>query len=298
MYITICDQFSEDLPEKLSKYGKVDTDPSSWKKAEVVLVRSKTKCTRDFIDSAPDLKLIIRGGVGIDNIDTEYAAVKSIVVKNTPKASGIAVAELAFSFMAAVSSRIMEGDSSMRQNRWIKKELKRNELYGKNLSLIGMGNIATELAKRAGAFGMNISAYRKSGLPSEYAAVKKNLEEAVKDADYISIHVPQTPMTEEIINRELIEKMKDGVVIINTARAACINPDDVLEYINKEKISYYCSDVWPADPPAADYPLLKSDRVIMTPHIGANSHENLRRIGEEITELIDSYIHHKLIKGA
>ena len=298
MYITICDQFSKDLSEKLAKFGKVDTNPSSWKKADIVLVRSKTKCTRDFIDSAPDLKLIIRGGVGIDNIDTDYAALKSIVVKNTPKASGIAVAEMAFSFMSAVSSRIIEADSSMKRSEWIKKELKRNELFGKNLCLIGMGNIATELAKRADVFGMNITAYRKSGLLSDYAEVKQNLEEAVKDADYISIHVPQTAETENIINRNIIEKMKDGVVIINTARAACVNPEDILAFTNNGKIKYYCSDVWPSDPPKNDYPLLKSDRVIMSPHIGANSHENLDRIGVEIVEIIESYLHHTLIKGA
>ena len=298
MYITICDQFSKDLSEKLAKFGKVDTNPSSWKKADIVLVRSKTKCTRDFIDSAPDLKLIIRGGVGIDNIDTDYAALKSIVVKNTPKASGIAVAEMAFSFMSAVSSRIIEADSSMKRSEWIKKELKRNELFGKNLCLIGMGNIATELAKRADVFGMNITAYRKSGLLSDYAEVKQNLEEAVKDADYISIHVPQTAETENIINRNIIKKMKDGVVIINTARAACVNPEDILAFTNNGKIKYYCSDVWPSDPPKNDYPLLKSDRVIMSPHIGANSHENLDRIGVEIVEIIESYLHHTLIKGA
>ena len=298
MYITVCDQFSKDLPEKLSRFGEVDTNPSSWKKADIVLVRSKTKCTREFIDSAPDLKLIIRGGVGIDNIDTDYAALKSIVVKNTPKASAIAVSEMAFSFMSAVSSRLLEGDRSMKKNEWIKKELKRSELFGKNLCLIGMGNIATELAKRASAFGMNITAYRKSGLSSEYADVKQDLEEAVKDADYISLHVPQTPSTENIINRNLIEKMKDGVVIINTARAACVNPDDVLEYINNGKIRHYCSDVWPSDPPKADYPLLKSDRVIMSPHIGANSNENMNRIGTEVIEIIDNYVNQTLIKGA
>ena len=298
MYITICDQFSKDLPEKLAKFGTVDTDPSSYKKADIVLVRSKTKCTREFIDNAPDLKLIIRGGVGIDNIDTDYAALKSIVVKNTPKASGIAVAEMAFSFLSAVSSRIIEGDSSMKRNEWIKKELKRNELFGKTLCLIGMGNIAAELAKRAKVFGMNITAYRKSGIKSDFADVKQSLEEAVKDADYISIHVPQTPSTESMINREIIEKMKPGVVIINTARAACVNPEDILEYIENGKIKYYCSDVWPTDPPKSDYPLLKSNRVIMTPHLGANSHENLTRIGTEIIEILNNYIHQTLIKGA
>ena len=298
MYITICDNFSKDLPDKLAKFGTVSNDPLSLKKADIVLVRSKTKCTREFIDNAPALKLIIRGGVGIDNIDTDYAALKSIVVKNTPKSSGIAVAELAFSFMSAVSSRLIEGDKSMKRNEWIKKELNRTELFGKNLCLIGMGNIATELAKRAAAFGMNITSYRKSGLPSEYADVKHNIEAAVKNADYISLHVPKTAETENIINRDLIEKMKNGVVIINTARAASVNADDMLEYINNRKIKYYCTDVWPSDPPEPDYPLLKSDRVLMTPHIGANSRENMIRIGDEITEIIDQYINHTLIKGA
>ncbi len=298
MYITICDQFSDELPEKLSKYGTVDTDPESYRKADIVLVRSKTKCTRDFIDNAPGLKLIIRGGVGIDNIDTDYAALKSIVVRNTPKASAIAVAELAFSFISAVSSRIIEGDSSMKQGKWLKKELKRNELYGKTLCLIGMGNIAAELAKRAAVFGMNIVAYRKSGAKSEYADVKRTIEDAVKDADYISIHLPLNKATENIINSSVIDSMKPGVVIVNTARAGCVNPDDIAENILNRKISWYCSDVWPSEPPVEDYRLLKSDRIIATPHIGANTKENLIRIGNEVEEIIGQYIHHTLTKGA
>jgi len=289
MLTLISDAFDSSLPYKLSQFGEVTDDKSRLNEADVVLVRSKTKCTKEYIDSAPNLKLIIRGGVGTDNIDKEYAASKDIIVRNTPKASSIAVAEIAFALILSVPNRLIEGHESMKKGEWIKKQLKRTELYGKTLCLIGVGNIGTEVAKRAQAFGMKVVAYRKSGRPNDYAEVKSSLEEAVKDADYISLHIPLTDETRGMINKAVIEKMKDSVIIVNTARGKCVVAEDVVEALESGKIRAYATDVWPSDPPPADYPIPKAPNVVMTPHLGASSKENLLRIGEEVVAIINEY---------
>lgn len=289
MLILISDAFASSLPDKLSQFGEVTDDKSRLNEADVVLVRSKTKCTKEYIDGASNLKLIIRGGVGTDNIDKEYAASKDIIVRNTPKASSIAVAEIAFALILSVPNRLIEGHESMKRGEWIKKQLKRTELYGKTLCLIGVGNIGTEVAKRAQAFGMKVVAYRKSGRPNDYAEVKSSLEEAVKDADYISLHIPLTDETRGMINKAVIEKMKDSVIIVNTARGKCVVAEDVVEALESGKIRAYATDVWPSDPPPADYPIPKAPNVVMTPHLGASSKENLLRIGEEVVAIINEY---------
>jgi len=285
----IADTFHPDLPQVLSRYGEVFDGENRIPEADVLLIRSKTKCTRAYIDRASNLKLIVRGGVGMDNIDTEYASSRGIAVRNTPKASAVAVAEMAFALMIAVASRLIPAHESMKQGKWLKKELKRTELYGKRLCLVGLGNIATELAKRAGAFGMTVVAYRKSERPSEVAQVKHSLAEAVMDADYISLHTPLTDSTCGIINQNIISRMKDGAVLINAGRAKCVVAKDVVAALKSGKLSAYAVDVWPSEPPAEDGPILKAPNVIMTPHIGANSRENLTRIGAEIVHIVDEF---------
>jgi D-3-phosphoglycerate dehydrogenase len=290
MLIYIADAFDAGLPAKLAKYGEVTEDKNKLAQADVVLIRSKTKATKEYIDSAPQMKLIIRGGVGIDNIDSAHAKSKGIIVCNTPKASAIAVAELAFAMMIAVPNRLIEAHNSMVEGKWLKKELKRTELFGKTLCLIGLGNIAVEVAKRASAFGMKVKAYRKSGQPSEYAEVKPTLPEALKDADYISLHTPSTPETINMINAAAIDTMKKGAVLVNTGRGKCVVAEDVKAALESGKLAAYATDVWPSDPPAPDYVLLKTPNVLMAPHIGASSKENLLRIGEEVDQLIGKFV--------
>ena len=290
MLILISDAFDPSLPEKLSRFGEVTSDKSRLAEADVVLIRSKTKCRKDYIDSATNLKLIIRGGVGIDNIDVEYARGKGILVHNTPKAPSIAVAELAFALMIAVPNNIVPGHEGMKQGKWLKKQLKRTELYGKTLCLVGMGNIAVETAKRAKAFGMKTVAYRRSGKPNEWADVKPTLAEAVNGADYISLHTPLTPETRDMINAAVIDVMKDGVIVVNTGRGACVNAEDMTAALVSRKVRAYATDVWPSDPPAEDYPILSAPNTIMVPHLGASSKENLNRIGEEVISIIDSHL--------
>jgi len=288
MKILISDAFDASLADKLSRFGEVTDDKSQLPDADVVLVRSKTKCTKEYIDGAPNLKLIIRGGVGIDNIDTDYAKTKGIQVNNTPAASSIAVGELAMSLIAAIPNRVLEGHLTMTQGRWAKKELKRTELYGKTLGLIGAGRIAMEVAKRAQAFGMEVIAYDPYLTTSEYATLV-SLDDLLSKADVISLHTPLTDETKGMVNSDLIARMKDGVVLVNTGRGKVINEPDLAKALREGKVRAYGTDVWYSDPPPEDCPLLTAPNVFMTPHIGAQSKENLLRIGDEVERIIDEF---------
>lgn len=288
MKILLSDAFDPSLPGRLKKFGTVTDDKSQVADCDVVLIRSKTKCTREYIDNAPKLKLIIRGGVGLDNVDLAYAKEKGIAVHNTPAASSVAVAELAFAHMLAVPNRLVEAHNSMMAGKWEKKELKRTELMGKTLGLIGIGRIATELAVRAKAFGMTVIAYDKY-VQSSDAASMKTLDEVLAQSDYLSLHVPQTDETRGMINKETIAKMKDGVVIINTGRGKCIVEEDVADALQSGKIGVYATDVWYSDPPDPSCPVLKAPHVQLTPHIGASSKENLLRIGDIIVDILEDF---------
>ncbi|MCP4545029.1 MAG: hydroxyacid dehydrogenase [bacterium] len=290
MLIMISDAFDPSLAGKLAKFGEVTDDKSRQAEADVILIRSKTKATKEYIDASPKLKLIIRGGVGIDNIDTAYAKERGIQVNNTPKAPAIAVAELAFALMIAVPNHIIAGHTSMANGEWIKKQLKRTELFGKTLGLVGIGNIATEVAKRGAAFGMTVKAYDKYVDSSDHAEMVGSLEELAADADYISMHLPLTPETKGMIDSGIIAKMKDGAVLVNTGRGATVNADDVVAALESGKLGGYATDVWPSDPPAADYPIMKAPNVVMTPHLGASSKENLLRIGQEVVAIINEFV--------
>jgi len=288
MKILISDAFDASLPNRLKKFGEVTDDKSQLADANVVLIRSKTKAKKDYIDSAPNLKLIIRGGVGLDNVDLDYAKEKGIEVHNTPEASSVAVAELAFALMISVPNRLIEAHSTMKEGRWEKKALKRTELMGKTLGLIGVGRIGTVLANRARAFGMHVIGYDKFVTYSDLVELK-SLDEVLAAADYISLHVPLNSDTEGLINKETIAKMKDGIVVINTGRGLCVNAEDMGDALKSGKVAHYATDVWPSDPPPEDYPVLSAPKVTMTPHIGASTKENLLRIGDQVVEIIENF---------
>jgi D-3-phosphoglycerate dehydrogenase / 2-oxoglutarate reductase len=286
MLILISDAFDPGLPDRLAKFGEVTSDKGRLAEADVVLIRSKTKATREYIDGAPRMKLIIRGGVGTDNIDKPYAAEKGIVVRNTPKASSIAVGELAFALMLSVPNHIVRGHAGLVDGKWLKKELKRTELYGKTLCLIGIGNIAQVVASRAKAFGMTVQAYDPYVESSPAAQMKPTLSEALAGADYVSLHTPLTDETAGMINADTIGQMKDGVVVINTGRGKCVDAEDMVAALGSGKVGAYATDVWPSDPPPPNYPILKAPNVVMLPHLGASSKENLLRIGDEVEAII------------
>jgi len=293
MLILLSDAFDAGLAEKLARFGDVTDDKSRAPEADIVLIRSKTTCDKEYIDKAKNLKMIIRGGVGLDNVDREYAKQKGIQVFNTARASSIAVAELAFALMMAVPNRIVPGHVSMSQGHWAKKELKRTELFGKTLGLIGVGLIGSVMAKRAQAFGMKVIAYDKYIDSHPDVELKGTLDDLLAQADYISLHTPLTDETKGMINKNTIAKMKNGAVLINTGRGKCIVREDVAEALHSGKLGGYATDVWYSDPPDKNEPICSAPNVIMTPHIGASTTENLLRIGDIAEELIEKFVNEK-----
>ena len=289
MLILICDAFDKSLPDRLARFGDVTEDIARLPHAEVALVRSKTKCTAEWLAGAPKLKLIIRGGVGLDNVDLKAAKERGIEVRNTPAASAVAVAELAFCLMLAVPNKLVEAHNALKAGKFLKKEIKRTELFGKTLGLVGIGRIASEVAKRAAAFGMRVLAFDPFVKRSDVAIVVPTLKELLGQADYISMHVPLTDETKGMINASTIAEMKDGVVIVNSGRGKCIVEEDLAQALRAGKVGAYGTDVWYADPPDPSSPLLTAPNVLMTPHIGANSKENLLRIGDEVVALLEKW---------
>jgi D-3-phosphoglycerate dehydrogenase len=290
MKILISDAFDPSLPEKLAAFGEVTEDKDRLAEVDVVLVRSKTKCRKDYIDSATNLRLIIRGGVGLDNIDVEYARSKGIQVFNTAEASAVAVAELAFALMISVPTRLVEGHIGMKSHEWLKKQLKRTELMGKTLGLFGAGNIGTELARRSIAFGMRAIAYDPF-LKSHESVDLVSLDELLSESDYLSLHVPLTDETRNMINSDLIGRMKEGVVIVNTARGGCVDEADMKAALESGAVRAYATDVFLSDPPADDSPLYDAPNVVMTPHIGASTKENMLRIGDVVVRILEDFAH-------
>lgn len=288
MKILICDPFDPSLPGKLARFGEVTDDPAQLAQAHVALVRSKTVCTADWMAGAPNLKLIIRGGVGLDNVDRAAAKERGIEVRNTPEASSVAVAELAMALMIALPNQLIAGHNGMREGKFLKKELKRTELFQKTLGLWGVGRIGTEVARRAAAFGMTVLAYDPF-VKSHECAKLVALDTLLAQADYISLHTPLTDDTRGMVNAASLAKMKKGVRIINTGRGKCIDEPALAAALASGHVAGYGTDVWHSDPPDPSCPLLQAPNVIMLPHIGASTKENLLRIGVCVEALIGEF---------
>jgi len=287
MVILLADAFTPDLPKRLEAFGTVTNDLAKVGEAEIIIVRSKTKVDKAMIDQAPKLKFVIRGGVGVDTIDVPYAESKKITVVNTPEASSVAVAELAFAMMIAMPANLVQADVSMKQGKWLKKELERTELMGKTVGFIGIGRIAREVAIRAKAFGMRVIAYDKYVEKSDVAEMM-SLDKVYAQADYISLHTPLTDETKGMINAKSIAMMKKGVRIINTCRGQVIVEDDVVAALKSGQLGGYATDVYNKEPPEGS-PLLTAPNVLCAPHLGASTEENLIRLADCIVDRVKKY---------
>lgn len=262
------------------------------KNFDVLVVRSATKVRKPIIDAAAEagrLKLIIRGGVGIDNIDHVYAEGKGIKVMNTPKASSDSVAELALAHMFSVARFISIAGHTMREGKWEKKAYKGIELSGKTLGIIGYGRIGQALGLRAQALGMKVVAYDIYKIPALENENMRYVEmdELLAVSDFISLHTPAID-GKPLINAETIAKMKDGVVFINTSRGNNVDENALLDALNSGKIYGAGLDVY-AEEPAKNVALYSHPRVSCTPHIGASTSEAQKRIGAEIVDIIGKF---------
>ncbi|WP_454052208.1 D-2-hydroxyacid dehydrogenase [Clostridium sp. Marseille-Q7071] len=265
---------------------------NALKEFDVVVVRSATKVRQPIIDKAAEagrLKLIIRGGVGVDNIDVAYAEGKGIKVANTPNASSASVAELALAHMFAITRFVNISNVSMREGKWDKKKYEGTEISGKTLGLIGFGRIAKELAKRANALGMRVIYTNRSGKVEgcnefEYAT----LEELLPQVDYLSLHIPFAKDKGATISKAQFDMMKDGAYLINCARGGVVDEAALIEALNSGKIKAAGIDVF-AEEPTKNTELVNHPKVSVTPHIGASTVEAQTRIGEEIVSIITEF---------
>ncbi|MBR3561490.1 MAG: D-2-hydroxyacid dehydrogenase [Oscillospiraceae bacterium] len=260
------------------------------KDVDVVVVRSKTKVRKEHIDAAKNgkLKCIIRGGIGIDNIDADYARMHGIQVRNTPDASTESVAELALAHMLACARYVSISGSTMRNGQWEKKSYGKGiELVGKRLGIYGYGRIGKRLGVMAKGMGMNVLAYRRSAIPEsidDAGIIYVDEEKLLRTCDFISVHAPSSPAG-PIITADKIAQMKDGVVIINTSRGANVDEKALLDALNSGKVRAAGLDVW-MDEPTHNQELINHPNVSCTPHIGAATVEAQKRIGAEIVYII------------
>lgn len=285
----------EALEEKGYEVIKDHIEPEKLKKEikniDCLIVRSATKVRKDLIDEAAvngRLKLVIRGGVGIDNIDAAYALENGIKVNNTPNASSISVAEITFGHMIAAARNIAIANVTMRQGKWEKKKYQGNELYGKTLGLIGFGRIAREVAKRAVAFGMKVVYYDICKIDEVPTCTCVSKEEVIKQADFISLHIPYTKGEPYVIGEKEFNIMKDGAYVINCARGGVLDEKALVAALDKGKLKGAALDVFEEEP-VKNEELLKNTKISLTPHIGAATEEAQERIGEEIVEIVEEF---------
>jgi len=249
------------------------------------VVRGATKVTKNAIEAASNMELIVRAGIGLDNIDVAAAQEKGIEVTNTPAATSISVAEHAFGLMLAAVRNHGRANLSMKEHKWEKKILSGTELYEKTLGIIGMGRIGQEVAKRAIAFGMKVIAYDVIDVKTDLDVKQVGLEELITQADIITLHVPLTGETKHIISEAEFEKMKDGVIIINASRGGTVDEGALLRALESGKVRAAGLDVFEKEPPD-DFSLIDNPNVIAAPHIGAAAKEGQKRSGMEVIKIL------------
>ena len=283
--VLICDQVNTTLKEILEKNGlKVTYEPEITPEQiaekigtfEVVVVRSRTKMTRELVEKANKCKIIARVGVGLDNIDQDAAKEKNIRVINAVEGAITAVAELVIGLMLSMAREIPRADREIRNGNWIKKELMGSELKGKYLGIVGLGNIGKRLGRLARALNMNIIGYDVTPIDDEFSKevglMKADLDTLLSSADYVSFHVPLLDSTRHMINAEKLKMMKNTARIINTARGGVIDEEALYNSLKEGSLAGAALDVFEVEP-ATGNKLITLPNFIATPHMGAQTKE-------------------------
>ena len=291
MKVLICDPTAPEAIESIREAGievDVQDDITADALPEVLpdyhgmVVRSRTKVREPLIDVATNLKVIVRGGVGLDNIDVAYAQSKGIAVLNTPAASSVSVAELTIGYMLSLARNIPQATASMKAGLWEKKKFKGTEIAGKRLGLIGCGRIGCEVAQRADALGMDV-VFTDIVCVELGCADQIEFDELIRTSDYISLHLPHMEQTHHLLDKAAFAAMKDGVYIINCARGGTVDEDALFEAIQSGKVAGAALDVYEEEP-CKGHKLFTLDQVIGSPHIGAGTAEAKERVGAEVAE--------------
>ncbi len=277
----------EELKDKIEPY-------------DALIIRSGSKVTEEVLNHAKNLKIIGRAGVGVDNIDIKAASKKGIIVMNTPFGNTISAAEHTMSMMMSLVRNIPMAHLSLKNKEWKRSKFTGTELYKKTLGVIGFGKIGFEVAKRARSFEMNILVY--DPFATKEQADKLNakivdLDYLLQNSDIITLHIPKTKDTENLINKETISKMKEGVRILNVARGGIINENDLKDALLSGKVKGAAIDVFSVEP-ALDSPLIDLDNVVVTPHLGASTEEAQINVAVDIVKQIRDFFENKEIKNA
>ncbi|MFA5859467.1 MAG: phosphoglycerate dehydrogenase [Elusimicrobiota bacterium] len=278
----------EELSSKIAEY-------------EVLLVRSETKVTADILAAAKKLKFIGRAGAGVDNVDLIAATKHGVVVANCPGGNTIAACEHTFALLLALSRNIPSAVESLKQGKWERNKFVGHELYGKTLSVFGLGKIGKEVALRALAFGMKVVGYDPL-VTEEYAkragVILAEFEDAVKQADFVTLHLPLNDKTKGMFNKKTFDLMKSGVCIINCSRGGVINENDIVDALNSGKLAGAALDVFSKEPLPADNVLYKTTRgLILTPHLGASTEEAQEKVAQEIAAVVIDMFDNNLVRN-
>lgn len=268
---------------------------------EAIIVRSASTITADIIAAAPRLRAIGRAGVGVDNIDVDAATERGIIVMNTPGGNTISTAELAFTHLLCSARPIAQAHASMKAGKWDKKSFQGAELYQKTIGILGLGRIGSEVARRAKSFGMRVLAYDPyltKARADQLEVEKVELPELLAAADFITVHMPKTDATTNMLDAAAFAQMKDGVRIVNCARGGLIDEAALADALASGKVAAAGLDVFEEEPLAADSPLRQYERLVMTPHLGASTHEAQENVGYEVAECILDAVVHGVIRNA
>jgi len=283
--VLVCDSIHEEGIETLKRAGlEVSVEPTVSSedlkkvvsKYDALIVRSRTKVTREIVDAGRRLKVIGRAGVGVDNIDVKAAEERGILVLNTPEAPAEAVAELTIGLMISLARQIPLADQAMKEGKWLKRELEGWQLKGKTLGIIGLGNVGERVARIAKTLGMRLLITKRTppdpALLKELEAEFVPLRELLQRSDVITIHVPLTPQTHHMIGPEEFQSMKEGAFLINTSRGAIVDERALLAALQSRKLGGAALDVYETEPPS-DLALVRLPSMVTTPHIGAQTIE-------------------------
>ena len=288
MKIVVTDKLSDAALAKLRGAGEVVHQPAELDKeladASVLVVRSATEVTPEMLAKAPNLKIVFRAGVGLDNIDVKACEEKGIRVMNTPGASTNAVAEFTIGSMIALMHGIAEGNHKMKEGEWAKKKLMGRELSGKTLGILGCGRIGLSVAEKAFYLGMRVLGHTAPPKHETSYLTYVELDKLLSESDVITLHVPLIPETKNMINNETIAKMKGGVYLIDAARGGVVDEEALYEALRSGKVAGAALDVFAEEPYTGK--LLGLENVVLTPHIGGSTYEAQERIGELMAEVL------------
>ncbi len=310
MKVLVSDPIAPDGIEILKKAGlEVLERPGMSKEelfeairdVEAIIIRSATKVTAEVIEAAKKLKLIARAGTGLDNVDIPAANQRGIVVMNCPGGNTISAAEHTISMMLSLARNIPQATASMKAGKWEKKKFMGREITGKTLGIIGLGRIGSVVADRAKGLKMRVIAYDPYVNPDQAARMGievMSLEELLPQADFITVHVPLTKETRGFINKEVFDKMKEGVMFIHCARGGIVNEADLYEALKSGKVAGAALDVFEQEPPPEGYPLLQLDNVICTPHLGASTIEAQKNVALTIASQVVDYLLKGVVRNA